>query len=122
MARWTLITLAATIAIADLAQVPTLEWGLRLAGPIGGAVLYFGVGVATAWRRSIGPWFAVLSPVLPTTLLLAWAAGLTVPIAPDAPMLGVYTLQLAAAATGIRVLRRDQGHGADSRSGVPPSS
>lgn len=100
-----LVATALAIATLDLAQVLLLDWRPKHVGALGGAAIYLlvALGVAKGWRAAA--FVAAGMPVIPLSVLVAWAAGAAVPVTPDAPMLGILGLQLLASALALALLR-----------------
>lgn len=111
-ARWGLVVAAVTIAVADLAQVVLLDWRPKHWGSLGGAALYIGVAVGAVAGLSAADVVALAIPLIPITLLSAWALGLPVPVAPDRAMVLILIVQLSAA--GFGALRLQQRRAAAS--------
>lgn len=90
-----LAVLAGIIAVVDAAQVVWLGKGL---GAIGGCALYtsfaWGALRGSRWAR----WGALLLPALPTSILIGLQGPEVMASVVDRPMVGVYAVQLGAAA------------------------
>ena len=92
-------SVCALIAVADLVQPFLLPWAPKLVGAVLGGAFYAIAAVLLARGVRWVAWPVILLPVVPITTLALWAAGATLPVTPDLPMVGVLGLQLAAAAT-----------------------
>lgn len=90
-----LTVLAAIIATIDAAQVVWLGKGL---GAIGGFALYTLFGWGALGGRRWACWGALLLPALPTSILLGLQGPDVMAAVVDRPMVGVFAVQLAAAA------------------------
>lgn len=97
------------IAAVDLVQVAWLGKGF---GAVAGAALYGGVafGARRGWRGAA--WVAVITPVLPATILAGvWGPSVGERFV-DRGMIGVFVVQLAAAIAAMFVLRQPGGRDA----------
>ena len=104
---WTALALVATVIVAcDWVQPLVLEWKPKLYGALAGGLLY-GVVAVGAWKRQ--RWAAGVAlgiPVLPVSILALRAAGVDLPVTPDAAMIGILAIQLVAATLGAVALTR----------------
>lgn len=116
MSRRLLVAVLIAIVVADLAQPATLPWRPKFYAALGGAAIYATCawGIARHWRPAL--WVVIAMPVIPVTVLVLHVAGVAVPASPDAAMVAVLVLQLAAAGLAIGVSR---GHRTDPLSPPP---
>ena len=92
-----LVSTCLCIAVIDASQPLMHVWIPKYYGALAGAVLYLAFAIGIYRRVAMARWAVVAMPVIPLTTLALWAAGVPLPIAPDASMIGVLALQLAAA-------------------------
>ena len=97
---------ALAVTVADLAQVVLRPWVPKHAAALAAAALYLVLAGLVARGSRRAAWVLVAMPAVPLTTLAAWGAGLPVPVTPDGAMVGVLSLQLAAASGAAALLRR----------------
>lgn len=101
---WTVV-ISCLIATLDVIQPLFLEWRPKFVGALGGAVIYSAIALLV-WRGRRWPlYIAGLMPIIPSVTLVLYVSGASLPVQPDAWMLGIYGLQLAASASAILALR-----------------
>jgi hypothetical protein len=96
------------VVALDLAQVVALSWRPKHWGALAGALLYAILAAAAA--RGSRPALVVLAamPAVPIGALIASAAGLPLPMQPDAATVAVLVVQIAAAASAVATLRSNR--------------
>ena len=94
------------IALADALQPVLLDWRPKFVGALLGAIFYAVCAVAIGRGVRGMAWGVLLLPVVPSSLLGLWAAGVQVPVEPDAMMVAVWVLQLVAAGLAAAWLHR----------------
>jgi hypothetical protein len=104
-ARVVAAVFAGLVAASDLVQVVVVPWKPKHWGAVGGIALYalLAVGAARGWRPALV--LAVAMPLVPLTVLALWAAGVGLPVAPDAAMVGILAFQVGAATASAVALR-----------------
>ena len=95
------------VCLADIVQLVVTPWEPGRVGAIAGAVLYAVLAWGLASNRTWAAVGAVVTPLLPLTLITLWATGIASPKTPDGWMLGIFVVQLVAAALSVAVLRRE---------------
>jgi hypothetical protein len=105
MIRNALVGATWLVAALDLLQVLILDWRPKHVGALGGAALYLALGLAIRADRRWAAAVVAAMPVVPISVLALSAAGAPLPVAPDAPMIAVLAVQLAAAGLAIGWLR-----------------
>ncbi len=85
-----------------------LDWRPKFVGAVLGALFYASCAVAIARGLRWAAWGVAALPALPVTLLALHAAGVAVPVEPDAPMVAVLGLQLLAAGLAVAWFRGAQ--------------
>lgn len=108
-ALWLGLTAALlSVAVLDLLQVIWLPWKPKHTGALMGALLYGSLALG-AWKRR--RWAAIVPmvvPLLPVSILLLSALGLSVGVPPDGPMVFILLFQLAAAGLGAALLATER--------------
>lgn len=104
MTRWA-AGLAWTVAAMDLAQVLLLEWRPKHWGSLLGAAMYVLLGLGAL--RGVPAALLILAamPLVPLTTLALQAGGVSLAIEPDAGMIGVMVVQLAASLASVSAIR-----------------
>jgi hypothetical protein len=96
---------AGLVALADAAQPLVFDWKPKLYGALAGAALYAAIAIGAWGRRRWAAGLALAVPALPVGVLAATAAGVDLPVTPDAAMVGILVVQLVAAGLAAVALR-----------------
>lgn len=97
------------VALLDVLQVLWRPWVPKHAGALLGALLYGSLSLLAARGHRIAAIVPVFVPILPVSILVLSALGVSVGVAPDVPMVVILVVQLLAAALGGSLARGHHG-------------
>ncbi len=86
------------IAALDGVQPVVRAWEPRLLGAVAGMGIYVACALGVRRGRLWALWIVRLLPLLPLALIGAYVLGVGAPVAPDRWMVGIFAVQVAAAA------------------------
>lgn len=87
----------ALIVALDWMQPLLLDWRPKFVGALLGGLLYLVAALGIARGVRVLALVVAAVPVVPLSTLALWAAGVSLPVQPDGPMLVVLSVQLVAA-------------------------